>query len=1028
MHNFSKLNDEKENMDKLNLFNKNYNKNNNEFQKILNIPRTNYYNKEKRNNNIYHPKINNNEYLKNSIYQNYINFINPDKYNSYKNPQNIYYEEIIQYENKYINTDSNYIPKIISKNKKNNKIIKNNYYFTNNNEHNRNKDNIYKKVVDLNKSNYETKYPMKFLSKDNSRNIFIQNFNDNYIINKKENNSHSKILKKNNNRIFNLSKIKHLNDLNIDLDKTSTNHQIKNKYSYPKYKINKIRNIKSNTLFGTSFDFHKKNNSINFQKINEKKYAEDYYLENNNNNNKKYINTYEKNKGRTYSNIFNDENNNYQKFNKVTYSLKNKTKRKSKEKYISKLMKFIDYLEEYYINSFHKYFDYFIKQLIFYNQKIIIKNKNSLLKRFQRVKNNGTFKYIQNNFSFKNDFTNNDIYDNINSHNHVNIQKYKNSNKQNIYSNNIYIPKKKLDLGANKNNLKEINRINDGYYTYRNFDNFHNYNNHYQNNLTFKSNKSELSNSKEKKYYPIKNNKENSVDKLNYKYNNSRYVYNNMNNNNLKENNKSNNSFISDKNISNLKNKSLVYSKPKTKRLNLKRVIIKNENNNNSINYSNTINNINSNYIYNNIFSNNRNINKNECNSIKNKIGLRRKIKSNFLDDLRDISNFPSGDILDNNNNIINNRMFINNDNEINEVIGNDYLIEEIIIKNICTYDKKLSVNIKYIISPRTKENFLKRKQRLRNNNGFLLNNEFNYIKPIHTDSIEIISSSSTFNSDNNFINKKYKIKNIIKENYSSENSNLQDDNSKNNKILNIINIIEEYKNKNYLYFYKFFFNQLNNIYIKNNNSELHRNNVFKNILDNFKNTDNKKLLKIKNIYNINKNDIVDENIYISDRKEHWKRNLFPDQSKDNKEKNNKKYNNDNINIMRKKLLDLNQKNNISSKRKNSIEEFINKIKNVKKKYDKNEQMELYKNKIIRNIIMRKYKNYYFLIWKKFNNFDKLNKKMKLFKNYLIRYIMKRKIIKNNKSEEKGESVNHKEEEVNKEEEEEEDDEYSLKK
>ena len=103
--------------------------------------------------------------------------------------------------------------------------------------------------------------------------------------------------------------------------------------------------------------------------------------------------------------------------------------------------------------------------------------------------------------------------------------------------------------------------------------------------------------------------------------------------------------------------------------------------------------------------------------------------------------------------------------------------------------------------------------------------------------------------------------------------------------------------------------------------------------------------------------------INIGKNKEHWKRNLFPDISKENS------YNNENdlsgnINIARKKLFDLNKKKR-SSKRSNSIDPSI-----INHNNDKSEKKEI---KIKRNdklnlIIMRKFKKHYFIIWNKKKN------------------------------------------------------------
>ena len=160
-------------------------------------------------------------------------------------------------------------------------------------------------------------------------------------------------------------------------------------------------------------------------------------------------------------------------------------------------------------------------------------------------------------------------------------------------------------------------------------------------------------------------------------------------------------------------------------------------------------------------------------------------------------------DIKLNPNNIYDNSY---NENKINEIIGNEDLIEETIIKDICTYDKKLWVFIKYIISPKAKHDFLKMKIHKKSNlakdsQNIFLNKELNNLKSIRTDSIELVENSN--NQKNN-----YK-KAILKEISEEKESNEQEEGNLNNKLSNMIDILEEFKKQNFLFFYKFFFNIL---------------------------------------------------------------------------------------------------------------------------------------------------------------------------------------------------------------------------
>jgi len=177
----------------------------------------------------------------------------------------------------------------------------------------------------------------------------------------------------------------------------------------------------------------------------------------------------------------------------------------------------------------------------------------------------------------------------------------------------------------------------------------------------------------------------------------------------------------------------LIYVKPKPK-INLERIVISKENKGNKNNKANkTLNNFhtnmnnisiqnNSNYIYNNSLNPNnnnniqKNINFNKYNTsfaIKNIDGLRSPVKSR--NHARSISDAVK-EVIDNANinmrkkgnckfdgkginNNLNRYKDSSNNVGVNEFVGKDDLIEETIIKDICTYDKKLWVYKVYIFT-----------------------------------------------------------------------------------------------------------------------------------------------------------------------------------------------------------------------------------------------------------------------------------------------------------------------------------------
>ena len=559
------------------------------------------------------------------------------------------------------------------------------------------------------------------------------------------------------------------------------------------------------------------------------------------------------------------------------------------------------------------------------------------------------------------------------------------------------------------------------------------------------------------KYNEKKNYYDNSLDRINDRNNISFYNNNNMNKSqdNLLRRKLSPNLSSLHKRINEnmiLNKKSIIYVKPKANKINLKKELInkniENEfntiNANNSINYTNYIYNKtfinNSNYIFSNLFNNKKSINENNAyntqsnSSIKNITGKRSPIKSKIENHKRHISDFAKeiidnvnkdktykinnqyNDIYSNNNyndDYLNDNDNVNdnynnndkNDNEngnINEIIGNEDLIEETIIKDICTYDKRLWVFIKYVISPKAKQIFLKMKikrlKHLKDCKNIFMNKQLNLLKLMHTDSFELLPPISTLNSYSkyvNFANKKLNMKEISEEKESY--SNILEDENINNKILNLIKILEDYKKRNIFYFYQLFFNLMN----YQHNEDLSKENINTNIQNESNNY-------IYNHINNNKYDIDDdENINENENgnmlneennQEFWKTNSFQDLPKSN------------INIVKN-----NKKNN---KFLNRREEIINN-NNIE---NKNVNNNIQKNKKIENIEEEKLDE---------DNKKYFEEKLKNIKKYFINYVLKIKKIKetdkNINKRERKEEDGYEEDENNEEWEEEEDDEEEKK-
>ena len=578
------------------------------------------------------------------------------------------------------------------------------------------------------------------------------------------------------------------------------------------------------------------------------------------------------------------------------------------ENYISKMKSFIQYLEGLYILSFTNSFKYFIEKLKSYKKPNLFDNKDSinLLKRFQKTKKskkkiNKNILYNTNNISLNKDF----IYKNINnntfsSSSSVFIDTYKNKNKKKDNncispSPNIYIPKnntEKYSLSRNKSNTTSslnFKNINQGI------------NSNISNNTRYTDKKINISNDfNSKKLYS--SNKKNII--INYKNENLSYSKEFENENNRQNDNQNLSNLINSKispNISSfskkskedilpdfnftdqiyMKQKPIIYIKPKQGTTNLKKILLSNEkdtNDKNDLSKSE----VSIKHIYKTIIKNKtenvfRDLNKTTNNNktdisnsllIKKINSQRSPIKPKFI---------FKNDIFRNANKFINNNEGGKDKNDNNE--NNKSVTKEIIVKNICSYDKKVWVSIKYIISETCKQEFSKIKVRkrlisLKDNKNIFLNCDSDSLKPVRTDSIELISPLSLLNAhiennndndnDNDNIHDNDNDNNINNDsnndednvNNISNNLNNNSDNNSKEKIEKLIDILQNYEKLNIFYFYHNFFDLLNSPQSDSNLIFSSPKDIFKNIKNNFENTDSD-IFNLSN--NMNSND-VDKN------------------------------------------------------------------------------------------------------------------------------------------------------------------------
>ena len=699
------------------------------------------------NNNIYsqYPNYINpinyiNNQAPNSQYPNYFtNFNTSNNYHINASQQNFYYEKNNPRYNRYIypednnNIQNNYFRNYLNKTVNRRLIKEAKENIRNISYENKKKKKSNNNYVNLDIINCETQYPiMTCLNADPynklKRKSFIHNYNNinNYII---YSNS------KNSNETF----------------KTTNEEKLNSIYSESLFN-NKLKN--NNKYNNSCYNFRNKRNIKNIETIknNLKKYNDIAYanaLNKLNNNKKSKLKEVILNTDYNYKGILPKTNDNLNLNNKnKDYSEEKKFKkaREEKQNLENKMKKFINLIEQYFINSFHKLFNNFLSQMVVFIKEKIYENKNLLLKRFQRAKNN---RIVENKSV---EYTPDKVRKLISGYNKVNNKiyipkkqhKYIKPIKKKVYN----IKTKTSNNNSNTNSIRSINTEN-----------------------TFKM--------KEKPFQKrIIHKNNNSFDKLRDKANNFYYNSKNRSQDNLfirKELSPSNPSFVKTKfilrkNLNNISNKKrFIYTKKKTNKFNINKKYIKDE------------------YFYNNMIINNNNIDsKNKLFSFINLYGTRspinNKIKANERYD--DIYNEKEND-------------------------NNEDIIEEIIIKDICTYDNKFSVFIKYVTSQRYELNYLKLK--LLKHQNLYLNHKLEYIGITHTDSIIL---PAVYGNTNLIMNE------IIEEKESFYFSNIQDDENDVNKLLNMINIIEYFCKQQLLYLYNHFFNSLKYIINYSNNSD----------------------------------------------------------------------------------------------------------------------------------------------------------------------------------------------------------------
>ena len=793
-----------------------------------------------------------------------------------------------------INKIKDYINK--NEKKKGMKIIKD-YYSKSYMDMIKNNIDTYPNGINLSICNCETQYPINDLNEDDVFFRKLKSIFDNYENSNKKNNNinnlktsyefYSKILKKNgdNKNLFKTQRylneaVGEMSNINRNIFNNKINHK-------DNYIINKNDNFnkrigkfdKEYNKACNNFLSVNKNNDIKYKNVksdNEicgtEKYTINNMEEKSNkkafkNSTKSRIKLMNIDKKKEIKNFYKD-NNQYKIINNKSQIIGKNLKKEYElqEKYISKIKLFIEYIESFFISSLIKFFRYFIKNLQFYSLHQLSKNKDckKLLKRFQKTRNinlkYNSISFYKNNYNTINYTYNsneNNLIDNFGHKNRLNISKIK--NQINNVSPDVYIPKNKINRFNLSNNKKRKNLgISSNISNQKDFENTEN-----KTNISTDYYSKKIFNSNEKINFLPKN----TIIHKNYINNKEAYAINKEIDKNPIKNTISsfgisskNNSF--DKTYS--KKKPSIYWKPKSGGNNLKKMLIfKGKDINDRINSDDKK----LKYNYNSL--NNKNTNNICCNSKIIKSLLFEK--DNYKSPLK--VNSP-----------IEHQKFIykNKKTEINNLkirVPIKHFIDELVVKDIVTYDKRLWVTIKYVSSENSNNKFFKMKikRRMLNINdqkNIFLNKELELIQPTIIESIEIIPPITAPNS-------------IIKknENKISVIPEEKEDISISNKIIEMIKTIQKAQNRNILYFYNYFFNNLKKIY-----NSLSQKSIFNNIQNNFKKLNEIDISKISNnIIEDNSDEIIEDNNYkdyekINNnikikniKKEYLKRNLFQD-------------------------------------------------------------------------------------------------------------------------------------------------------
>ena len=276
------------------------------------------------------------------------------------------------------------------------------------------------------------------------------------------------------------------------------------------------------------------------------------------------------------------------------------------------------------------------------------------------------------------------------------------------------------------------------------------------------------------------------------------------------------------------------------------------------------------------------------------------------------------------------------------------------ITKNICTSDKRVWINIKYITSENSMQIFYKMKiKRIVQNpnsgvSNIFLNNKFKFLKCAKTDSIKIIRTP-VFSRHIMKNNKKFDV--IVEEN--------NEDN--NNTTLKMIDIFQSFENQ-YVYFYKKYFFGLLKKYIH----FLSEKKIFDKIKNNFK------IIDYKNICNHTANEIIKNSDIGKDN------TINSDIDNNNKRKK--------INLWRSSLfseinsLKLNEEDKQSSKINSSKSEMFDRNDFYKTINDKDKMMVSKNNKPNKTILIR------VNLAKNINASEKTRKKNKIMKSLINKF------------------------------------------